>query len=93
MYMYMHVGPHTYNTTQVYYSAMSLSSACGQAHSVFLLNDGSLLSSGSNEFGQLGHEKGNTRPGRVYIDCSYAYCTEACHSIIHVYTWLFVECS
>ncbi|KAK6494153.1 putative E3 ubiquitin-protein ligase HERC3 isoform X1 [Huso huso] len=36
--------------------------ACGGHHSVFLLSEGSVYTCGSNSCGQLGHEKGGSRP-------------------------------
>ncbi len=47
--------------------------ACGQDHTVFLLDDGSVMSCGHNEFGQLGHEKGTMRPGGWMDGCSPPY--------------------
>ena len=39
--------------------------ACGHAHTVLLLEDGSLLSCGNNEHGQLGHETSSMRPSET----------------------------
>lgn len=39
--------------------------ACGGHHSVFLLHDGSVYTCGSNSYGQLGHDKGGSRPELV----------------------------
>ncbi|MGH0132128.1 UNVERIFIED_CONTAM: hypothetical protein FKN15_049989 [Acipenser sinensis] len=39
--------------------------ACGGHHSVFLLSEGSVYTCGSNSCGQLGHEKGGSRPDRA----------------------------
>lgn len=36
---------------------------CGDNHTVLVLKDGEVYSCGSNDFGQLGHEKPRTRPG------------------------------
>ena len=36
---------------------------CGWEHSAFLTDDGILYTCGKNDFGQLGHDKGQTRPG------------------------------
>ena len=37
--------------------------ACGRSHTVILLDDGGVLSCGSNDVGQLGQEEATTRPG------------------------------
>ena len=37
---------------------------CGDNHTVVTLADGSLYSFGSNDFGQLGHHRSRTRPGK-----------------------------
>lgn len=39
--------------------------ACGAWHSLFLLDDGSLWSCGSNDSGQLGHETSKKRPRKI----------------------------
>ena len=37
--------------------------ACGQSHTMVLLEDGGVLSCGSNNVGQLGQDRATTRPG------------------------------
>lgn len=39
--------------------------ACGESHTIFVVNDGSLWSCGCNDHGQLGHGKIRTRPEQV----------------------------
>lgn len=39
--------------------------ACGSQHSVFLMYDGSVYTCGSNSWGQLGHDKAGTSPGKL----------------------------
>ncbi|OXA56991.1 putative E3 ubiquitin-protein ligase HERC4 [Folsomia candida] len=39
--------------------------SCGESHTIFLLDNGTLWSCGSNDHGQLGHDKGRTRPEKV----------------------------
>lgn len=39
--------------------------ACGGQHSVFLMYDGSVYTCGSNSWGQLGHDKAGTSPGKL----------------------------
>jgi E3 ubiquitin-protein ligase HERC4 len=39
--------------------------ACSLTHSIFLINDGSVYSAGSNEYSQLGREGRTTIPGRI----------------------------
>ena len=41
--------------------------ACGESHTLILMENGAMKSCGSNAHGQLGHEEGNTRPGTAYI--------------------------
>lgn len=38
--------------------------ACGGVHTLFLLYDGSVYTCGSNSWGQLGHDKPGTSPGK-----------------------------
>lgn len=37
--------------------------ACGENHSIFLLNNGTVMACGSNEFGQLGIQGGGDKQG------------------------------
>lgn len=39
--------------------------ACSLTHSIFLLVDGNVYSSGNNEYSQLGREGRTTTPGRI----------------------------
>lgn len=41
--------------------------ACSLTHSLFLINDGSIYSSGNNEYSQLGREGRTTLPEKVYL--------------------------
>lgn len=43
----------------------SFAVSCGESHTAFLLEDGTLWTCGSNDHGQLGHTKGRTRPSLV----------------------------
>jgi len=46
-------------------SKQLVAAACGFNHSLFLLDDGSVYTCGSNEYGQLGHEKSQRVPEQV----------------------------
>lgn len=39
--------------------------ACGENHSIFLLEDGEVYTCGLNRKGQLGHEREGSKPGKV----------------------------
>jgi E3 ubiquitin-protein ligase HERC4 len=39
--------------------------ACGYNHSVYLLNDGSVYTSGNNDYNQLGHDGPRKKPGNL----------------------------
>lgn len=41
--------------------------ACGGQHTMFLLQDGSVYTCGSNSCGQLGHDKPGTSPGEISV--------------------------
>jgi alpha-tubulin suppressor-like RCC1 family protein len=41
-----------------------LSVACGNYHSVIVTGDGEVYTCGSNDHGQLGHEKSRKKPGK-----------------------------
>lgn len=41
--------------------------ACGGQHTLFLLQDGSVYTCGSNSCGQLGHDKAGNSPGTLYV--------------------------
>jgi E3 ubiquitin-protein ligase HERC4 len=40
--------------------------ACGFNHTLFLLDDGTLYSSGSNDYEQLGHDKSRKKPEQIF---------------------------
>jgi len=41
--------------------------AAGVDHTLFILDDATLYSCGSNDYGQLGHDKSHRRPGTCYL--------------------------
>lgn len=47
--------------------------ACGNYHSVIVTGDGEVYTCGSNDHGQLGHEKTRKKPGKylltLYLTC------------------------
>lgn len=42
--------------------------ACGENHSVFLLEDGEVYTCGANTSGQLGHEREGNKPGILFLN-------------------------
>lgn len=46
--------------------------ACGWEHTAFLTVDGTVYTCGNNKYGQLGHEKGQTMPGKLDSACQTA---------------------
>jgi alpha-tubulin suppressor-like RCC1 family protein len=44
-----------------------LSVACGNYHSVIVTGDGEVYTCGSNDHGQLGHEKSHKKPGNYLL--------------------------
>ena len=44
-----------------------LSVACGNYHSVIVTGDGEVYTCGSNDHGQLGHEKSRKKPGKCLL--------------------------
>ena len=42
--------------------------SCGECHTVFVMQDGTVYSCGNNDHGQLGHDKARTRPGTSNSD-------------------------
>jgi E3 ubiquitin-protein ligase HERC4 len=40
---------------------------CGESHTLFVIKDGSLYSCGNNDYGQLGHSKRTSIPGKPQI--------------------------
>ncbi|ODN02865.1 putative E3 ubiquitin-protein ligase HERC4 [Orchesella cincta] len=51
--------------TKIKFTRKIKSVACGESHTVFILEDGTLWSCGCNDHGQLGHDKCRTRPEQV----------------------------
>lgn len=43
---------------------LSTAVGCGDNHTILIMKDGKLYSFGQNDFGQLGHGKSRTRPGK-----------------------------
>lgn len=40
--------------------------ACGQEHTIFVMEDGTVYTCGNNDRGQLGHGKTKKKPGRLW---------------------------
>lgn len=56
---------------------------CGLRHTVLLLEDGKVLSCGSNEKGQLAQDKVTTRPGKLLVcDCHHFVVRLSCSGLI-----------
>ena len=76
-------------------SKQLVTAACGFNHSLFLLDDGSVYTCGSNEYGQLGHEKQQRVPERVSALETQSVVVASCggdHNLIitdkgQVYSW------
>ena len=40
---------------------------CGQFHTVFVMQDGTVFTCGSNDNGELGHDKESAKPGKINL--------------------------
>ncbi len=44
---------------------------CGQFHTVFVMEDGTVFTCGTNDHGELGHDNENRRPGKKFLFHSF----------------------